>query len=364
MKVKTKLYPEIVNQDLPQNGYHCGICEHKSSSSEFQVEGIDIEYCNNCGVHFSTYDPQKSQVIYQEDYYSGVDNGYGDYALEIKTHKATFSRRLKFAEEYLPEKGILLDYGCAIGHLCMVSKEMGWKTFGSDFSNFGAETTNTDYGVETFVSDVTHPPIKDNSVDLVCMYDLIEHIPDPGKALRNVSKIIKPEGYVHLVTPDVGSFSRFLLGKNWFHFKPREHLYFFNKKTMTSLLQENGFEVVTVKTSVSYMTIEDIFKRFEKYYGSTINKLVMNLLKLFSIDQLVVPLIVGNLEAFAKPIKDAGSSSLNFDKIEDVKLTDILKCNECDSGSLDNDFTCGSCGAYYKSNQGVPDLKSTVKKAA
>ena len=118
--------------------------------------------------------------------------------------KATFSRRLKFAEAYLPDKGILLDYGCAIGHLCMVSKEMGWKTFGSDFSNFGAETTKADFGVETFVSDVTHPPIKDNSIDLVCMYDLIEHIPDPGKSLRNVSKIIKPEGYVHLVTQMLG----------------------------------------------------------------------------------------------------------------------------------------------------------------
>ena len=34
---------------------------------------------------FPPYDPHKSQVIYQEDYYSGVDNGYGDYALEIKT---------------------------------------------------------------------------------------------------------------------------------------------------------------------------------------------------------------------------------------------------------------------------------------
>ena len=127
MKLNPK-YTRNRRTRIISNGHHCGIREHQNSSGQYQVEGIDIEFCHNCEVHFSTYDPHESQVIYQEDYYSGVDNGYGDYALEIKTHKATFSKRLKFAESYLPEKGVLLDYGCAIGHLCMVSKEMGWKT--------------------------------------------------------------------------------------------------------------------------------------------------------------------------------------------------------------------------------------------
>ena len=364
MKTKAETYTEISSQNLEFDRRECGICHKDNSSNHFQVQGINIDYCHSCGVHFSNYDPQKSQDIYQEDYYSGVDNGYGDYALEIKTHKATFKKRLEFAKKYLPEKGVLLDYGCAIGHLCMVARDMGWKTFGSDFSNFGAETTNLEYGVETFVSDVTKPPVKENSIDLVCMYDLIEHIPDPGKALRNVSKIIKPNGYVHLVTPDVGSISKLLLGKGWFHFKPREHLFFFNKTTMRALLENNGFEVISVKSSVSYMTLEDIFKRFDKYFGKTINKFLMSILRLFSMDQFVVPLMVGNLEAFAKPRKVAESTPVVFENVEDIKLTDILKCNECGEGSFDQNFNCDNCGVNYENNGAVPDMKNPMKKAA
>ena len=167
-----------------------------------------------------------------------------------------------------------------------------------------------------------------------------------------------------IVTPDVGSISRYLLGNSWFHFKPREHLFFFNKKTMRSLLENNGFEVVSIKTSVSYMTIEDVFKRFEKYYGSFVNKLVMGMLKLFSIDQVVIPLSVGNLEAFAKPIKGAGSVSLEFDNHEDICLSDLLKCNECDSGEIDDSYCCKNCGATFGHDKGVPDLKAPLKKAA
>ena len=95
----------------------------------------------------------------------------------------------------------------------MQKTEVG-NVFGSDFSNYGVEQTKEKFGVETFVSDVTHPPVKNNSVDAVCMYDLIEHIPDPSKALRNVKDMIRPGGFIHLVTPDVGSISQKILGKN------------------------------------------------------------------------------------------------------------------------------------------------------
>lgn len=355
----------VLENPIEMNEKKCPHCGATHSKSLFQIEGIDIYECLSCEISFSDYDPSKSQDLYIEDYYSGENNGYGDYASEIKTHKATFSKRLETVEGLVPEKGILLDYGCAIGHLCMVAKDRGWTVFGSDFSNFGAEETKKNFDVETFVSDVTFPPVKHASVDVVCMYDLIEHIPSPSKAVKNVAPIIKPGGVLHLVTPDVGSISQKILGASWFHFKPREHLYYFNKKTMRSLLENNGYEVVSLKTSYSYMTLEDIVKRFEKYFGEFIIGMVSSFLSLIKLSKIVVPLAVGNLEAIARPVEQENIKSFSENEsIQDTKLSNILKCGSCGGDKISEDYQCSSCGSYFALDNGIPNSKVEMKKAA
>jgi 2-polyprenyl-3-methyl-5-hydroxy-6-metoxy-1,4-benzoquinol methylase/uncharacterized protein YbaR (Trm112 family) len=354
-KLNTSNYSTDSSKDMAKaENISCKLCHSKNTLSTYRVDGSKIYQCNSCKVSFSNYDIEKSQDIYKEDYYSGVDNGYGDYASELTTHVATFSQRLKYAEKYLPNKGVLLDYGCAIGHLCKVSKERGWTTFGSDFSNYGAEETQKNFQVETFVSDVTYPPIKKNSVDLLCMYDLIEHIPSPVQALTNVKEIINDGGYIHIVTPNYGSISRKLLGEKWFHFKPREHLFYFDKMTMRKVLEKSGFEIVSLTTSISYMTLSAIVLRFEKYFGKGLIGLVQKALKTFSLDNAVIPLSVGNLEAFAKPIK---SSTAPKNNVKAQELREILTCPSCEDQGLDESLSCSSCNSKYSIVNDVPVMK-------
>ena len=348
-----KLEKKIIQSN--HNHTECNYCHSKDVRSLFTVEGIGIFKCNSCNIEFSEYSFEKSQELYKEEYYvadESNDSGYGDYASEEKTHECTFNKRLERVEQLMPNKGVMIDYGCAIGHLCKVAKNRGWTIFGSDFSSFGAITTKENYEVETFISDVTYPPIRENSVDLVCMYDLIEHVPNPQEAIRKVSEIIKPNGHIHLVTPDCGSLSRKLFKDSWFHYKPKEHLYYFDQETMRKMLTENGFEIEWIGSSTSHMTFGDIVKRFERYFGETIIGFLIKFLSLVGLAELIVPLKIGNLEAIARPRKE-GLSLMNDESVS--SLNQILCCSKC-KGDLDDSLVCKNCGSTYHLDSNVPAM--------
>jgi ubiquinone/menaquinone biosynthesis C-methylase UbiE len=61
------------------------------------------------------------------------------------------------------------------------------------------QTNNTDYMLTR--ADAQSMPIADNSVDIVTAMDVIEHIPDDKAALREISRILKPGGYLLATVP-------------------------------------------------------------------------------------------------------------------------------------------------------------------
>ena len=85
------------------------------------------------------------------------------------------------------------------------------------------------YNIETFICDISNPPLLNDIADLICLYDLIEHTPYPKKSLQAIRRILKNDGILHIVTPDSNSISAKILGRYWFHYKPKEHLFYFSR---------------------------------------------------------------------------------------------------------------------------------------
>ena len=95
----------------------------------------------------------------------------------------------------------------------------GLEIGGSTHNPFGLNTKNVDYTAETnqykkleekFVGqalpvDIVAPgdaiPLPDNSQDFVVSAHVIEHFPDPIKALREWYRLIRPGGYIFMIVP-------------------------------------------------------------------------------------------------------------------------------------------------------------------
>jgi SAM-dependent methyltransferase len=83
-----------------------------------------------------------------------------------------------------------------------------------------------------------------HSFDLVTMWDVVEHVPDPQALLRQARSLLKPDGWLLVETQNVTSSFARALGRRWQHYKHEEHLYHFDPATARRLLEQAGFELV------------------------------------------------------------------------------------------------------------------------
>jgi len=52
-----------------------------------------------------------------------------------------------------------------------------------------------------YVCDAAHVPVNDGSFDLVLSTEMLEHVPDPVAVVREIARILKPEGVLLLTAP-------------------------------------------------------------------------------------------------------------------------------------------------------------------
>lgn len=57
------------------------------------------------------------------------------------------------------------------------------------------------YGRIDYVSDINHIPVKEASFDVILCTEVLEHVPEPIKAIREFSRILKPGGRLFISTP-------------------------------------------------------------------------------------------------------------------------------------------------------------------
>jgi len=139
------------------------------------------------------------------------------------------------------QSGRLLDVGCATGGFLEVARENGFDVVGVEVSGAAAECARRQYGLEVLEGDLSSASLPSKSVDVVTMWDVIEHLPDPGRVLLEAARVLRPGGVLLLTTGDSSSLWARVTGRCWPLLTPPQHLFFFTPLSLKKLLAANGF---------------------------------------------------------------------------------------------------------------------------
>jgi 2-polyprenyl-3-methyl-5-hydroxy-6-metoxy-1,4-benzoquinol methylase len=239
---------------LPEEAWKdvdCGLCGGRERAVRFREGRFSIVTCTRCGVTYVTprlADASLIASVYDEGYWRSAaakDRGYTDYRADEALYLRTFRRRLAIVRRHAQRPGRVLDVGCAAGYFLRVMQEEGWDVTGVEPSDAIRARAEELLGRERVrggrLEDARFPT---GSFDLVTMWDVIEHLPDPAAVLAEARRVLAPGGRLVLETQNVTSLAARLLGRRWQHYKHAEHLYHFDPRTIAAALERAGFAVL------------------------------------------------------------------------------------------------------------------------
>ena len=213
----------------------------------YQKDGIPIVKCKNCGLGKACAEHFDAEEYYDSSYFNGSrPDGYSDYLGASDVLKEQFQSETRLLEKLHSGGGKLLEIGCAYGYFLEVAQRK--------FSVHGLEIC--DEAVidcqSRGLKEVRQGAVSEETlqafpmVDVLVLLDVIEHLPQPDKALEEAVKKLLPGGKLLITTGDFSSLCSKIMGRNWRLMTPPQHLWYFTPESIKALGQKLGLEVIYV----------------------------------------------------------------------------------------------------------------------
>lgn len=140
----------------------------------------------------------------------------------------------------------LLDIGCGDGLFLAACQNGDWVRLGLDPSldALASAQTRTVDGLAQGHADSL--PFASDSLDVITMFHVLEHLPDPHRCLREVRRALRPAGLLVVQVPNAGSLQRYIFGRSWAGFDVPRHLANYDVQNLRAVLSSNGFNPVEV----------------------------------------------------------------------------------------------------------------------
>lgn len=233
-----------------------------------QPEKFKIVKCQNCGLVYLNPRPTKTEIsiFYSNDYYSYqpveahrltskfahfVRISAPGYRQNTPLHKRVISKLIynlfkgKVVHPPFQPNGKILDIGCGSGLFLKEMDELGWDSYGVEIDESAVEYARKT-GLKVFCGELADAHYPELYFDVVAIRHVIEHVHSPKGVMNEIYRIMKNEGTLILITPNIDCYEAKIFGRCWTALEVPRHLFFFSLETIKRLLQTTGFEIEKV----------------------------------------------------------------------------------------------------------------------
>lgn len=259
------------------NTLNCFVCQSPNIGTYFHLKSNNLVAlkCKECGHVFVSNSPITSDNIsdfytmddfkgqrklqnetWYSDYYSDCFANYEDN-LNSSLVLKQFQEKADYFDLIFPQRGRLLDVGCATGVFLDMMRKKGWDVEGIEISDELASYARKTFSLDVHVEDLTREKLSREPFHVITLFDAIEHIPDPNLMIAACKDLLVKDGALLLRTPteegllrDIAKvIYRMSLTKTefpmlWFY--SFEHIHSFSLNTLNAILKKHGFSTSKV----------------------------------------------------------------------------------------------------------------------
>ena len=197
-----------------------------------------IVRCKGCKMIYEN--PRFDEEIIIAGY---ADSEEDDHDSQHEMRVQSFSKAIAGLSDHLPPKGArVLDVGTAGGAFLDAASQQGYEAHGMEVSK-RLVARGAKRGLKIQQGTIAQHPFQSHSFDMVCLWDVIEHVVSPKAMLREIKKLLRPNGVLLINFPDIGTrMARMAREKFWWIISV--HLHHFTRDSIRELCDRTGFSVV------------------------------------------------------------------------------------------------------------------------
>jgi 2-polyprenyl-3-methyl-5-hydroxy-6-metoxy-1,4-benzoquinol methylase len=140
----------------------------------------------------------------------------------------------------------LLEVGSGLGHL-VGQLEDTYETYGMDLNHWAVKESKSVAAKSSLQSASAQDlPFEDGVFNVVIIKHIVEHLPDPQKAIQEIGRVMEKDGILILATPNLGSLLKPWKGSQWIGYQDPTHISLKDPQEWLQLIQNAGFELKRV----------------------------------------------------------------------------------------------------------------------
>jgi len=229
---------------------------YTTGDRHYRIPGeFRVVRCVNCSLIFLNpmYSDEELAGMYPADYYAYQDKFQSDGFKQGLKRALGFRTTTKDPRFAAP--GRVLDIGCGSGWFLRNVQDQGWTAYGVEINAAAAQIGRELGGLNIFCGTLEQAGFPPDYFDYVRSNHAFEHMSRPKEQLQEMRRILKPGGKLMLGVPNIESLAAKLFGRYWWYLGAPVHPFSYSVRTLTALLQENGFAIENVVYNGDYYGI-------------------------------------------------------------------------------------------------------------
>jgi 2-polyprenyl-3-methyl-5-hydroxy-6-metoxy-1,4-benzoquinol methylase len=237
---------------------NCPVCNLSNpqiaiESQDFSLtqQSFSIVHCNNCSVRYTSPQPGQDEIGQYYKFieyisHTDVKEGWMNRLYHLIRTKTLAQKTNWIQSLFTGHKGHLLDIGAGTGAFVNAMQQKAWKVTGLEPDAATRDKAFENYKLQLLSTDTIFD-LTNNEYEVITMWHVLEHVHALKLYLHQCFKSLKQNGRLIIAVPNYTSYDAKFYKKYWAAYDLPRHLYHFSPKSMTTLLNEIGFELVSLK---------------------------------------------------------------------------------------------------------------------